>query len=116
MTIISRAEVRLILVAWQRGELTHEQVYDWANDRWAVEGIEPADEVVAEILSSLDILDINQIVTDDVPIFLEALGTQDESAALGRIGEYFEKIDFAARTENLRTVPFYARVLCTPPS
>ncbi len=111
MTLVSRDEVRRILLRWKSDELSEQQVYDWANDRWAVEEVLPEDDVVAEILSSLDILDINQITKDDVPAFIEALAILDVEEALGRLDAYFRTIDFDRRTQDLRRVPFYARVL-----
>ena len=49
--------------------MSHQQVYDWATERFGLEQNDSGDPVVNEILVHLDIMDVNLITPDDIPIF-----------------------------------------------
>ena len=109
-TTITRGEVRAVLQAWQRDELTARKVHDWAEDRYAASAFEPEDEVVNEVLAKLDTLDMNLTTTADVPALLTALEQppaemQDTIAALER---YFDSVNIAARIIQCAADPLYA--------
>ena len=114
--IVTREDVVTILQQWQEGRLNAEQVHAWAEERagnaevgdW--EGAEP-ESVTNEVLSSLDMLDLNLMLPADIPSYLDflhtppgqfATGYQAWQAALGQI-------DYAARKATLQAIPFYAR-------
>jgi hypothetical protein len=73
MQILTRNELRQVLLDWQAGNLQSRDVHDWATDRHAVSTYEPEDEIVHVVLGELDMLDLNLTTTDDVPVFLQIL-------------------------------------------
>jgi hypothetical protein len=72
-TTINRADVRVVLGQWQRQELSHARVHEWATARFAVSAFECDDEVTSEVLGALDMLDVNVTTQADIPYLLEAL-------------------------------------------
>jgi hypothetical protein len=70
---IYRDEVSQVLKKWQDGELSAKDVHHWAVDRYAMPSYEAEDEVVNEVLSELDMLDIYLITVQDIPALLEAV-------------------------------------------
>ena len=72
-TTISRADVREVLGQWQRRELSHARLHEWAVARYAVSAFECDDEVTSEVLAALDKLDVNVTTEADIPYLLEAL-------------------------------------------
>lgn len=72
-TTINRADVREVLGQWQRHELSHARVHEWATARYAVSAFECVDEVTNEVLGALDKLDVNVTTHADIPYLLEAL-------------------------------------------
>ena len=110
ITTITRAEVRAVLEAWQRDELTARTVHDWAQDRYAASAFEAEDDVVNEVLAKLDTLDINLITTADAPALLTALGQPPAKAqaSIAALERYFDSVDIAARMIQCAADPLYA--------
>ena len=71
--VVTRDELRHLLRNWQAGDLTPEEVEDWATQRVASDQYQPDDTVTEEVLNHLDILGINLTVPDDIPMLLAAL-------------------------------------------
>jgi hypothetical protein len=108
---VTREDVIGILEAWQKGEMSAREVWDWAHLNSLEESeytdYENDDSVSNEIICYLDNLDIKLGLAEDVPIHLEFLSTP-----LGRFKEGYNKwnealrsIDHAARVEKLRDYP-----------
>lgn len=96
--------------------MTAEQTHDWAEDmhmRVELDDWEDGEEhsVANEVLAALDMLDMNLILPEDIPIYLRFLNTP-----MGRFAEGYsefqdalERIDYTARQKALATIPIYAR-------
>lgn len=110
--VIRRDEIIQILKKWLCGELAAREVHDWATDRYAVSGYEAEDEIVTEVLSALDILDINLTTVQDVPMLLEAVSLPvdryDEVSNL--LHHQWESISLDERRRICRNDPFYPQV------
>ncbi|RMD85738.1 MAG: hypothetical protein D6815_01200 [Candidatus Dadabacteria bacterium] len=116
MHVITRNEIRSILLSWKRGEMSSAEVHDWGEQRYAVDGFEPEDEIVNEILSNLDILDINLVTPEDIPDFLRMLDYPrgQEAEALAFLDKRGESFDLQDRMRHYADDPFYGR-FCNPP-
>ena len=113
MPLVTRADLRDVLTRWQQGELTHKQVYDWANERSVPDKWDFEDEVAKEILIHLDILDVDLTTTDDIPAFLAMLDSQSESDAMRILEEHSKSFNLEERIAKWKNDPFYAP-FCRP--
>jgi hypothetical protein len=112
----TREEIIEVLTKWDGGELTTEEVWKWANQRYWPGDTEYDDwesdgSAANEVLCLLDNLDMNLILPADVPIHLEFLRTPP-----GKFEEGFAKwqtaiegIDWKKRGKQLRKDPIYWR-------
>jgi len=109
-SIVTRHEVESILRRWQAGELTHQQVFVWANDRFASEQWGSEDEITNEVLAELDTLNMNLTTVDDIPHLLQvlALPNSQVESAIALQQAYASTIDIQARRVALATDTFYA--------
>src|SRR5688572_10348010 len=100
--LVSRGEIVDVLQRWQAGILTAEHVHAWANEAYVPGAMEFDDyedddnSVALEVLASLDMLDLNFTVVDDVPIYLEFLGTPK-----GRFAEGYRQFQQAMAAINV---------------
>lgn len=108
-TTITRADVRDVLVQWQRQELSHARVHEWATDRYAVSEFECEDEVTNEVLAALDNLDVNVTTQADIPYILEALGAASGDEASSVLASMPH--DLEERRRKLRNDPVYGHFL-----
>lgn len=82
MTVrLSRDALRDLLKRWQRQELSHREVHEWAEARYCVSSFEPEDDVANEVLAALDLLDINVTTEADIPYLLDALASTSADEA-----------------------------------
>jgi hypothetical protein len=111
--VVTRQEIIELLNSWRAGKLDAQYVYDWANQRYATEHWNAEDDIVNEVLSELDILDINLITTDDIPVFMEVLalppGQVDDATV--RLKDHASTFNLEARKQQCRKDPFYAWLL-----
>jgi hypothetical protein len=112
---LSRGEIAEVLRRWQAGLLTAEQVHEWAEERYFPGHLDFDDEeddrsVASEVMGYLDMLNMNLMVVEDVPIFLEFLETPAGRFAegYGKFREALDRIDMRARQRELAHIPFYA--------
>jgi hypothetical protein len=108
VSLVSREELRNVLAKWQRGELGHSQVYDWSNEHFGLDQMDGGDLVVNEILAHLDIMDVNLITPDDVPVFLAMLDAVSEADATELLRRHGDALDLDERIARWGTDPFYA--------
>ena len=66
--VITRDELRTVLDDWQSGKRTPGDVHEWAEARYATHAWECEDDVANEVLAALDVLDMNLLTRDDVPV------------------------------------------------
>ncbi|HJW71888.1 MAG TPA: hypothetical protein VJ486_03460 [Geothrix sp.] len=108
--IVSRKDLRLLLTRWQSGEVAAPEVHQWAEDRFATDIWVPEDDVVNEVLGTLDMLDINLVIVEDIPVLLQALemgpGLVDDVARL--LEDHWKVIPMLQRAKTLVTDPLYA--------
>ena len=108
---VTRTEVRRVLSDWEGGCVSASEVHSWAERRYAVEGSEAEDEVVNEVLSLLDALDVNLTAAADIPALRRLLDSMPHGLheALTEYGAYVGTIDMLARKRELGDDPLYAR-------
>jgi hypothetical protein len=107
MPMLTREELRSVLVDWQSGVLLPLEVLEWSEREVALDA--PTDEVTKEILSRLDILHLNLVTADDIPALLQALDFPIEQSgeALLSLKRYDESVDWEARKERYQNNPLY---------
>jgi hypothetical protein len=107
--LITRQEIRDLLLRWQAGEVTHGFVLAWAQDRYAGKQWDTEDEIVDQVLLELYALDMNLTMAEDVPHLLQLLiiprGQIGTVMALHR--EYARSIPLQARRLALAQDPLY---------
>jgi len=111
--VVTRQEIIDLLNSWRAGKRDAQSVYDWANERYATERWNTEDDIVNEVLSELDILDINLTTTDDIPVFLEVLALPPGQVyeATCRLKAHASTFSLEARKQQCRKDPFYAWLL-----
>jgi len=114
--IITRNELRDLLTKWQRGQITAEELNSLAgelypNDEVGYEDWEADGEssVTNEVLAALDMMDMNLMVPEDVPAYLEFLNTPLGSFKEGysKLRQCLQHINIEDRQVALSKIPFY---------
>ena len=107
---VTRADLRLLLSRWQTGELPAASIHEWAEERFATDRWEPEDDVVNEVLGTLDMLDINLVTIDDIPVLLKALemGPGSLEGAAQLLEDHWKGISMPQRANSLVTNPLYS--------
>lgn len=107
--LLSRQDLRDLLLRWQSGDVTHRFVLDWAAERYAGKGWDTEDEIVDHVLLELYSLDMNLTTAEDVPHLLEVLavprGQIGTAKALQR--DHARTISLQARRAALAKDPLY---------
>ncbi|MGZ3241639.1 MAG: hypothetical protein ACXWJK_15550 [Burkholderiaceae bacterium] len=111
---VTRGELFLLLTKWQSGELSAQDVWDWASHR-CLPGYTQYDDweddssVANEILCHLDSLDMNLVLVEDAPIHLAFLSTAvgDFTEGYRQWRQAHEQIDFETRRQLLQDDPIY---------
>ncbi len=107
--IVTRQEIRELLARWQKGDLSHQSVYDWANERYDNNRWDPEDEIVDYVLRELYSLHMNLMTSEDIPHFLKLLaiprGQIGTATALNR--DYGRTINLNSRRLALAKDPLY---------
>jgi len=111
--VVTRIDLRDVLTRWQSRRLTHRQVYDWANERSGPGDWECEDDVVAQVLIHLDVLDVNLTTPEDVPAFLAMLDAKTDADAMQILEDHSKTFDLEARIGKWKDDPFYAP-FCRP--
>jgi hypothetical protein len=101
LKLITRQDIRELLLRWHAGEVTHQAVFDWASERYSGRFWETEDEIVDQVLLELYSLNMNLTTVDDVPHFLHLL-----TVPRGQIGTVM-----ALHREYTRTIPMQKRRL-----
>jgi hypothetical protein len=117
--LVTRAEISDVLRQWERGELSATEVQLWAEELYGpgvdFEDREGADaySVALEVVVKLDMLDQNLITPEDIPIYLEFLGTPlgEFQSGMEHLEQALARIDYVERRRTLRDMPPYHRVL-----
>ncbi len=117
-TIITRSDIIAKLLEWQEGKLTAEDLNNWAVrfylhddvDYSDWEGDEEERSVTNEVLAQLDSIDMNLMIPDDVPAYLEFLDTPLGKFEDGyaKLESYLNSIDYKERARLLAGNEFYA--------
>lgn len=117
---ITRGELFHLLIKWQSGELSTQDVWDWASHHYLPGEMEYDDwedesSVAHELLCVLDSLDMNLVLVDDAPIHLTFLETPMGEFAEGfrRWKHAHQQIDFELRRQQLKDDPIYGP-FCKP--
>lgn len=114
--IITREDVRKVLIKWQNDLLSAKQVHDWAETRYMNSQFECDDwegeeewSVTNEVLAKLDTLNMNLTTADDVSIFMAFLSTPIGAFDTGyqHMEQALKSIDIEKRKEQLSDIDFY---------
>ena len=108
--VLTRNDLRTVLEKWQSGKMTPGEVHEWAEARYAVHGWECEDDVANEVLAALDVLDMNLLVRDDVPVLQAMLDLPPGQAtrAAELLDAHFEQVSLDSRRKSLANEPTYA--------
>ena len=108
--VVSRIDLRQLLGEWSRGRQTAAQVHDWAEARFAVDAWICEDDVVNEVLSELDTLDMNLLTSEDIPTLYAMLNLPRGQASLAHdlLKSYFAEVSLDTRKKALAADPTYA--------
>lgn len=111
---VSRQEIIDLLESWQRGVIAASDVYDWAENHYVpgdseFEDWEDDNSVTLVVLASLDLLPMNLMVQEDIPIYIEFLKTPPGEFELGytKWDKYMDSINYEKRKKELSWIPFY---------
>lgn len=112
---VTRGELIRMLQSWHAGELSTQQLWDWASHRCQAGAADYDDwdgeeSVAREVLMMLDSLDLHLVLAEDVPLHLEFLQTPVGAFEDARRAwqERLADLDYAARKKNLVNDPIYA--------
>jgi hypothetical protein len=107
----TRKELLNILGEWQKGVRSTREVHEWAVARYAVPEWEAEYEVANQVLAELDMLYVNLIIVEDIPIIQKVLSSPSSlcQQSLSELEEYHKSIDITRRKHELVVNPFYAR-------
>lgn len=118
MKKVSRSEILEQLGRWGAGKLSPVDMHKWAADLLSsgelefddVEGPQ-AFSAAKETMSELEMLDMNMVIQDDIPIFVEFLNAPAGGFEAGYINfvATLQQIDRKARSKKLKTIEPYAR-------
>jgi hypothetical protein len=106
MKLITASDIQHVLNQWAQGELSESEVHAWAEDRFCTSAYECESEEANEVLGRLDMMDMNLVTSEDIPVLMKALFSPDFESILAT---HDEQIDFAERRVALRHVPLYSR-------
>ncbi|MGH2472453.1 MAG: hypothetical protein ACRDG6_08635 [Candidatus Limnocylindria bacterium] len=96
----SRTNLPDLLERWRSGVIGERAVHEEAER-----------SIAFEVVSQLEILNVQLITAEDVPAFIEFLETPSgaEGAGWDRWQHYWDGIDFAKRLKDLVNNPYYAK-------
>ncbi len=113
---VSRQDIIDLLESWQRGDISASDVYDWAENHYWPGHLECEDwegeddnSVTVAVLSSLDLLPMNLMLQEDIPIYLEFLKTPAGEFKRGytKWRNSIDSINYEKRKMDLSWDPFY---------
>lgn len=118
MNSISREQVTEKLMKWAAGEITAGEVHAWASDLLLNGELEFSDcecdrkfSATREVLSELEMLDMNMVCSEDAPFFIEFLNSPPDGFEAGYIAFIgkLQSIPVEARRKMLKDVAPYAK-------
>ena len=114
-TILTREEVLTKLKDWQTGTLSSRELHAWAEALYLRDEVDYEDwegdhSVTNEIIAALDMLDMNLILPEDAPIYIEFLATPPDGFKVGyqRYQAQLNSINLEKRQTQLVRDPLYA--------
>jgi len=115
--IVTRAEVKEVLIKWQQGDIDAKYVNDWAGNLYPSTEVDYDDweaddsnSITNEVLAALDMLDMNLLTVEDIPAYVEFLNTPqgDFNKANAKLQRYLRSIDISERKKQLAQIKIYA--------
>ena len=117
---ITREDVRSKLRDWRDGNISTQEIYEWAGSLYPnieceyedLEGKE-SNSVTNEVLAALDMVNMNLNIPEDAKIFLELLSTPlgEFESGYALLQRRLNSIDYDLRRKTLRDNPLYAPFL-----
>lgn len=107
-----------LLVDWQKGKLSAREVHKIAEQEWDSENEWPSlpdshpDSIPIEVLSQLELMFQQQIIANDIDAILAFLATKrgEELDGWRSWTEYWNNVDWSARSEYLKSHPLYSQL------
>lgn len=114
--IITRKQLKDLLMQWRNGELSEEQLHDWAENRYLTDEVDYSDwendnSVTNEVLGALDMMNMNLMTKEDIESYLTFLDTPPGqfSQGYGKLEDYLKMINYSERKRTLAKIPFYKK-------
>lgn len=112
--IITRKQLKNLLTKWRNGELTEEQLHDWAENRYLNDEVDYSDwendkSVTNEVLGALDMMDMNLMTKEDIESYMKFLDTPPGQIIQGlrKLEDDLKMINYPERKKTLAKIPFY---------
>lgn len=114
--VITRKELRELLTQWQQGQITAEQLNGFAGELYPNDDVDYEDwegdgenSVTNEVLAALDMMDMNLVVPEDVPAYLEFLNTPVGlfNEGYSKFRQHLQDVNIEERQKALSEIPFY---------
>lgn len=112
--IITRQQIKDLLIQWRGGELTEAQLHKWAESKYQNDNVEYTDwendnSVSNEVLAALDMMDMNLMTKEDIKYYLEFLETPSGNFDEGikKLGNNLKTVELLQRKKALAANPFY---------
>jgi predicted RNA methylase len=109
--LVTRDDLRTVLEDWESGKRMAGEVHEWAEARYAVSAWDCEDDVANEVLAALEMLDMNLLTRDDVPVLraMLELPTEQATRAAELLDAHFQVVNLDDRKKTLASEPIYAR-------
>ncbi len=114
MKYLERETIKDLLEQWELGKIDEKHVHSqaetlWGQEDWPNYSKEDPKSIAIEVLSQLDILNVQLIMKEDIPILIEFLNTEPgkELEAWKKWEKYWNNIDFEKRKMLVKDNPYY---------
>jgi hypothetical protein len=115
--IITRNQLKDLLVQWLNGELTEEQLHEWAENKYLNNDVDYSDwedddnSVTNETLAALDQMDMNLMTKEDIKYYIDFLETPPGQFGEGlkKLEDKMKSINYSLRQKALSETPFYEK-------
>jgi hypothetical protein len=115
--IITREQLRSLLIQWRNSALSEKQLHEWAENKYQNHEVDYSDwenddnSVTNEVLATLDMMDMNLMTKEDIKYYLDFLDTPlgQFAAGLKKLEDNLKAINFTQRKKSLANNQFYEK-------
>lgn len=107
--MIARDEVKALLEAWLAGDRSEMEVWQWGERAREIARFE--DELVRDLVDTLAALPFDMIISEDVPVMLDALANpaSETDLSINLLWNHLDGVRPDRRREALQDHPFYGQ-------